>query len=48
MSSSELPELLKICDRIMVLREGHLSKVFRHEDASREKILDAATPLALA
>jgi ABC-type sugar transport system ATPase subunit len=48
MSSSELPELLTICDRIMVLREGRLSKVFRHEDASQEKILDAAAPLAVA
>jgi ABC-type sugar transport system ATPase subunit len=46
MTSSELPELLAICDRIIVLREGKLSAIFNHKDATQEDILDAAAPLA--
>ena len=46
MSSSELPELLIICDRILVLREGQLSGVFSHDDATQEKIMEAAAPVA--
>lgn len=46
MASSELPELLAICDRIMVLREGKLSAIFDHNYATQEDILDAAAPLA--
>ena len=46
MASSELPELLAICDRIMVLREGKLSAIFDYSDATQEDILDAAAPLA--
>jgi ABC-type sugar transport system ATPase subunit len=48
MSSSELPELLTICDRIIVLREGRLSKIFSQNEATQEKIMDAAAPLAVA
>ena len=44
--SSELPELLSICDRIMVMREGTVSAILEHEEASQEKIMDAAAPLA--
>lgn len=46
MTSSELPELLSICDRIMVLREGRISAIFDREEATQEKILDAAAPVA--
>jgi ribose transport system ATP-binding protein len=46
MASSEMPELLSICDRIMVLREGRLSAIFDREEATREKILQAAAPAA--
>ncbi len=46
MTSSELPELLSICDRIMVLREGRVSALFDHEEATQEKILHAAAPAA--
>jgi D-xylose transport system ATP-binding protein len=48
MSSSELPELLTLCDRIIVLREGQLSKIFNQDEATQEKILDAAAPMAVA
>ena len=47
MTSSELPELLSICDRILVLREGRVSAIFDHEEATQEQILNAAAPLGL-
>jgi ABC-type sugar transport system ATPase subunit len=43
MVSSELPELLALCDRIMVLCEGRKTAEFQHSDASEEKIMTAAT-----
>jgi len=47
-ASSELPELLNLCDRIMVLREGRPSATFARDEATQEKILEAAAPLARA
>jgi rhamnose transport system ATP-binding protein len=41
--SSELPEVLHIGDRILVMREGGLTAELRHEDATEEKIMAAAT-----
>ena len=41
--SSELPEVLHIGDRILVMREGRLTAELRHEDATEEKIMAAAT-----
>jgi ribose transport system ATP-binding protein len=41
-TSSELPELLTLCDRILVLREGELSAEFTRETASEHAILQAA------
>jgi len=43
MISSELPEVLQNGDRIMVMREGRLTAEYRHDDASEEKIMAAAT-----
>jgi ABC-type sugar transport system ATPase subunit len=43
MTSSELPELLTVCDRIMVLCEGRKTAEFRRADATEEKIMHAAT-----
>ncbi|HHU49782.1 MAG TPA: sugar ABC transporter ATP-binding protein [Clostridiales bacterium] len=40
--SSELPELLGVCDRILVVHEGRISGEFRKEEATEEKILRAA------
>ena len=40
--SSELPELLAICDRILVMREGLLVGEFQTEEATEETILAAA------
>jgi ABC-type sugar transport system ATPase subunit len=41
--SSELPELLHCSDRIMVLREGHVTGFFDAAEATQEKIMTAAT-----
>lgn len=42
-TSSELPELLTLSDRIMVLSEGRKTAEFPIADATQEKILEAAT-----
>ena len=43
MISSELPEVLAIGDRILVMREGRLTAEFGHDEATEEKIMSAAT-----
>ena len=43
MASSELPEILAVADRILVLCEGRLTGEFRHDEATEEKIMEAAT-----
>jgi rhamnose transport system ATP-binding protein len=43
MISSELPEVLHIGDRILVMREGRLTAEFGQQDATEEKIMAAAT-----
>jgi rhamnose transport system ATP-binding protein len=42
MISSELPEVLGVSDRILVMREGRLVAEFSHADASEEAIMAAA------
>jgi putative multiple sugar transport system ATP-binding protein len=37
--SSELPELLGLCDRIYTLAEGHITHEFSREDASQESLM---------
>ncbi|MBL8578299.1 MAG: sugar ABC transporter ATP-binding protein [Mesorhizobium sp.] len=41
-TSRELPELIGLCDRIIVVREGATVTEFRGEDATEEKIMAAA------
>ncbi|HEY3835777.1 MAG TPA: sugar ABC transporter ATP-binding protein [Bryobacteraceae bacterium] len=41
--SSELPELIHCCDRIMVLREGRVTAFFDAAEATQESIMTAAT-----
>ncbi|WP_245460437.1 ABC transporter permease subunit [Rhizobium leguminosarum] len=41
--SSELPELLGMADRMIVLREGSVTAEFRHDEATQEKVIGAAT-----
>ena len=43
MISSELPEVLSVADRILVMREGRLVVELAHPEASEEAIVAAAT-----
>ncbi|MDX1947964.1 MAG: sugar ABC transporter ATP-binding protein [Pirellulaceae bacterium] len=43
LTSSELPELLTVCDRILVLAEGRLTANFARGEATEQKIMEAAT-----
>jgi rhamnose transport system ATP-binding protein len=43
MISSELPEVLRVADRVLVMREGRLVAEFSHQEASEESIVAAAT-----
>jgi len=43
LASSEMPELLALCDRVHVLCEGRISGVLDHAEATQERILDLAT-----
>ncbi len=43
MVSSELPEVLGLSDRVMVLHEGRLTGEFSKEEATPEKVMVAAT-----
>ena len=40
--SSEMPELLGICDRIMVMSNGHLAGILDIKDATQEEIMRLA------
>jgi ABC-type sugar transport system ATPase subunit len=46
MVSSELPEILAIADRILVMCEGRLTAEFARGAATEENILKAALPAA--
>jgi len=43
MISSELPEILGMSDRILVMREGHITGEFGRAEATQEKIMASAT-----
>jgi rhamnose transport system ATP-binding protein len=43
MISSELPEVLHVADRILVMREGRIVTELAHTEASEEAIVAAAT-----
>jgi len=43
MISSELPEILGMSDRVIVMREGHMTGHFTRAEATQEKIISAAT-----
>ena len=42
-TSSELPELLTVSDRILVLSEGVLTGEFSRSEATEQRIMEAAT-----
>ncbi|MEN3185240.1 MAG: sugar ABC transporter ATP-binding protein [Atribacterota bacterium] len=41
--SSELPEILKLSDRVVVMHEGRITGIFERDEASSETIIRAAT-----
>ncbi|KSU82018.1 ribose transport system ATP-binding protein [Fictibacillus enclensis] len=43
MVSSELPEILGMSDRILVIHEGKIAKILHRQEADQEKIMHAAT-----
>lgn len=43
MVSSELPEILGMCDRVLVMREGLITGEFMRDDMTQEKIMECAT-----
>jgi ABC-type sugar transport system ATPase subunit len=40
--SSDLPEVLAMSDRIVVMREGRVRGVFTHDEADPESVMAAA------
>jgi rhamnose transport system ATP-binding protein len=47
MISSDLPEVLAMSDRILVMREGRIVAEFGRQDATAERVIAAATGQAL-
>jgi len=43
MISSELPEILGMCDRILVMHEGRLAGCLHRDEATQERIMELAT-----
>jgi ABC-type sugar transport system ATPase subunit len=43
MVSSELPEILGMSDRVLVMHEGRLTGEFSRAEVTQEKIMTAAT-----
>ncbi len=48
MISSELPEVLGMCDRVLVMHEGRLAGQLMRNEASQEKIMHLATGMSSA
>jgi ribose transport system ATP-binding protein len=48
MISSELPEVLGMCDRILVMHEGRIAGELSHADATQERIMQLATGESIA
>jgi len=46
MVSSELPEVLGMSHRVLVVRDGRIAKEFAHADATPEAVIAAATGVA--
>jgi rhamnose transport system ATP-binding protein len=46
MISSELPEILGMSDRVLVMREGHITGEYTRAEATQEKIMASATAVS--
>ena len=46
--SSDLPEVLGLADRVLVMRQGRLADEFCRADAAPERVLAAALPIDTA
>ena len=46
MISSELPEVIRMSDRVYVMREGKISGVIDRNEATEERVMELATGLA--
>jgi len=44
--SSELPEVLGVCDRVCVMRQGRMSGMLSREEATQERVLQLALPVS--
>jgi len=42
MISSEMPEVLGMSDTILVMHEGRVNRIFSREEATQEKLMEAA------
>ncbi len=45
MVSSEMPEILGMSDRVLVMAGGRITAEFNRAEATQEKVLEAATPM---
>ena len=46
MVSSELPELISVADRIMVMQEGRMKGILSKEEKTQERVMSLATQKA--
>ena len=46
MDSSELPELLSVTDKIVVICEGEMTGILDRNEATQELIMELASPKA--
>jgi ABC-type sugar transport system ATPase subunit len=42
MISSEMPEVIGMCDRVLVFRDGTITGEFNRDEVTQEKLLDCA------
>ena len=45
--SSEIPELMGVCDRIGIMAEGHMAGELKREEFSQEKIMTLASDISI-